>query len=68
MTRCIHCRTEKQEVIISGEPMELCMHTGCIMDRMLDKYSGCAHSFEVRGEHLLKCTECGMGATPSYTK
>lgn len=67
MSQCQYCMTEKQDVQIDGGTVEVCMHTGCIMDRMLEQYQGCNHDLQQEDDHLLKCSKCGMGATPSYT-
>lgn len=66
MSKCGRCSTERQTVMIDDKQLQVCMHAGCIMDKMIEQYEGCAHDFEVQGEHYLKCRHCGMGATPSY--
>jgi hypothetical protein len=68
MSECKHCNTDKETRTFNGRKLDVCMHTGCIMDRMLAEYEGCAHDLETAGSNLLKCKHCGMGATPSYTQ
>lgn len=68
MVECERCDTEKQDRTIQGHNVELCLDFECLTDRMLAEYEGCNHTFQKEGEHLWKCQNCGMGATPSYKK
>jgi hypothetical protein len=63
---CVRCGTEKKEIVANGKQIEICLHVGCLIDRWLEQYEGCAHQLETIGENLLECKHCGMNATPSY--
>lgn len=66
MAECERCLTEKKERTICGERVEMCLDFDCLTGRMLAQYEGCNHNLETVDDNLLKCTNCGMGATPSY--
>jgi len=65
---CQYCQQDKGTTKISGREHYICLNFDCITDRMLEEYEGCNHNFETRAEYLLECSECGMGATPSYIR